>query len=539
MKKITLFITLSLIMINFLSFSQKLSKDFTVTVAKPYQVIDAGSKEYLSLDDGTVIMVKMGRGMVHIQKFNINGMSEIKRNEYNDLPKGAIFQALIKLKDKVYYIYQVYNKKAKIFDVYSREINVETAKFENPKKIITTSRKVVNSPRPIDITAKGTGSFMGLKGYKFRTYKSFDNSKLLIQYRLHPVNKNDKINYDEIGFYVFDNNMDKIWGNELKMPYTEAQINNVAYAVSSKGKALMLVANREKKDYQLFTIDNGKLTQHDLGISTKQLVRKLVVKEGKDGNFVCGGFYANGIEFKMSFSGGTFSFNVNGLMYFVMDDEGSVSNKKNYDFTKEFIKQNLSDRQKKKVEGREAKGKAGIADLSLVKFIIKDNGSAYFIGERQWTRKEFYGASQQYVTHLSNVVVIKVTSDGELAWMKKLAKNQAGVNGAGQMGIAYMEGKDADYVAYIDNPKNIALDASGGVPVAHKDGLGGFLTTYKIDHNTGNLEKHTICDMKNIKGYRAYQFKPSRIIKAGSGIFLMEIYIKKKQDTMVKFELNN
>ncbi len=535
MKKITFFIALSLI--SFLSFSQKLSNDFKVSVAKPYPVIDAGSKEYLSLDNGFALMVKMGKGIVHIQKFDVNGMKEVKRSEYKDLPKGSVFQALVKLKNKVYYIYQTYNKKAKNVDVYAREINIETAKFETPKKLFTTSRKVVSSPRPIDITAKGTGSFMGLKGYRFPVYKSFDESKFMIQYRLYPINKNDKINYDEIGFYVFDNNMEKLWGKEIKMPYTEAQINNVAYSVSSKGKALMLVANNEKKEYQLFTIENGKLTQHNLGISTKQLVRKLEIKEGKDGNFICGGFYANGIEFKMSFSGGMLSFNVNGLMYFTMDDEGNVSNKKNFDFTKEFIKQNLSNKQKEKVEKREAKGKAGIANLALVKFSVKKDGSAYFIGERQWTRKEFYGPSQQYVTHLSNVVVIKVTKDGELAWMKKLAKNQAGVNGAGQMGITYMEGKNADYVAYIDNPKNILLDANGGVPVAHKDGLGGFLTTYKIDHEIGNLEKHTICDMKNIKGYTAYQFKPTRIFKAGSGIFLMEIYIKKKQDTMVKFEL--
>ena len=539
MKKIKIILSLSFIMISLLSFSQILSKDFKVSVAKPYKVIDAGSKEYLSLDNGTVIMVKMGKGIVHIQKFDVNKMQEISRTEYKDLPKGAIFQALVKLQNKVYYIYQVYNKKNKNYDVYSREINTTTAKFETPKKIITTSRKVVNSPRPIDITAKGTGSFMGLKGYKFKTYKSFDNTKLMIKYRLRPINKDDKINYDEIGFYVFDNNMEKLWGKEYKMPYTEAQINNIAYAVSNKGNALMLIANREKKEYQLFNIDKDKLTQHNLGISTDKLIRKLEIKEKKDGKFICGGFYANGIEFKMSFSGGTFMININGLIYFVMDNQGNVSNLNTFDFTKDFIKQNLSDRQKKKIDTREAKGKAGIENLALIKFIIKDNGSAYFVGERQWTRKEFYGTSQQYVTHLSNVIVIKINNDGSLGWMKKLAKNQAGINGAGQMGIAYMEGKNADYVAYIDNPKNIALDANGGVPSAHKDGLGGYLTTYKINHKDGNLTKHTICDMKNIKGYRAYQFKPYRIFKAAEGTFLMEIYIKKKQDTMVKFELQN
>ena len=532
-------VLISLILISYFGFSQKLSSDFKLTTAKPYDVIDAGSKEYVALDNGFAILVKMGKGIVHIQKFDINKMQEVARKEYNDLPKKAVFQDVIKLENRVYYIYEAWDKKAGNFKVYSREINTQDASFNEQIELFSSSRKVVNSTTSRELTKVSPGNNpFKIGGNKFLISTSFDKSKVMIYYRLYPVNKNDKINHDEIGFYVFDNKMNKLWGSEVKMPYTEAQINNVAYSIGSDGKARMLVANREKKEYQLFIIDKtGKLTEKNLGISTDQLVRKLKVKEGKDGKFVCGGFYANGIEFKMTFSGSSFVFNVNGLMYFKFDKNGNVSDKKNFDFTKDFIKQNLSDKQKAKVEKREADGKAGINDLFLLNFSIKDDGSAYFVGETQYLRTEFWGPQQKQVYHFSNAVIIKVNKDGTLAWMKKLAKNQAGLNGAGQMGIAYLEGKNADYVAYIDNPKNIALDANGGVPKAHKDGLGGFLTTYKIDHKTGNLEKHTLCDLKNINGYTAYQVKPWRIFKAGNNIFLMEIYIKKKKDTMVKFEL--
>jgi len=123
--------------------------------------------------------------------------------------------------------------------------------------------------------------------------------------------------------------------------------------------------------------------------------------------------------------------------------------------------------------------------------------------------------------------------------MKKLPKNQAGTRGVGQMSISFMEGPTADYIAYVDNPKNISLTAEGGVPEAHRDGKGGFLTTYKVDYSTGNIEKHTICDLNNINdGLTAYQFSTTRIFKSTEGVFLMEIYIKDKKDTMVKFELN-
>ena len=107
------------------------------------------------------------------------------------------------------------------------------------------------------------------------------------------------------------------------------------------------------------------------------------------------------------------------------------------------------------------------------------------------------------------------------------------------MSFSYMETKNADYVAFVDNLKNIDLDSEGGVPAQHKNGAGGFLTTYKIDHETGALEKHTLLDLKDVPGgHNAYQFKTSRIINCGNNDFLLEIYIKGKEDTMVKFHVN-
>ena len=249
------------------------------------------------------------------------------------------------------------------------------------------------------------------------------------------------------------------------------------------------------------------------------------------------GYYANGMDFKFSMGGSTLSFNTNGLMYFEINKDGKLLSNKNFDFPSDFIKQNLNERQKKSVDKREADGKAGINDLVLTNFTIKDDGSTVIVGEQQYFRKEFYGPSQKVVYHFSNIVVLKINSAGELAWMKKLAKNQAGIKGGGQMSISYMEGKEFDYIAFVDNPKNISLDANGGIPAAHKDGAGGFLTTYKVDGATGNLEKHTLCDLNKIGKYKAYQFKAYRVIKATESIFLMEVYIKGKKDTMVKFEM--
>ena len=533
-------IMLALLLIPAVAFGQKISSDFTVSTGAPYDVIDAGSKEYLSLDNGYVLMVKMGSNIVNIQKYDVNGMKLVSRNTYEDLPDNSFFLEILQLGDKVFYIYETEVPKSKLYTVYAREIDTESGKFKEQLELFTTSREPVAVKRTMELTNVNVAGYSALgRTAKFSVFTSFDRSKVMINYRMMPVTKSDVKNYDELGYYVFDSNMKKLWGKDVKMPYTEENMNNVAYGVSNSGKAQMLVTNNATKSYELFTISgDADMKVKDLGISTDQLVRTFKMREDSEGNFICAGFYANGIEVKVNINGPSVIFNANGLMYFKIDAEGNVLSKDNFDFTADFIKQNLNERLKKDVEDREKEGKAGIFDLFLLDFVVKEDGSSYFIGEQQYVRNELYGTSQQQVYHFSNIVVIKVDASGKLAWMRKLAKNQAGVTGVGQMSYSLMQGKDADYVAFVDNPKNIDLDADGGIPEAHKDGLGGFITTYKFNHSDGALEKHTLCDLENIGGVKAYQFKAYRIFKAAEGVFLMEIYIKGKQDTMVRFKLN-
>lgn len=531
MKKLLLVI--SAIVIMMIVNAQELSNDFTVTTAEPYKVIDAKLKKYIPLNDGTAFLFKQDGEIVHIQKFDVNGMKEMGRNAYKDFPDIYKPIDVVELDNEIYFIYEAFDKKAKTITVFTRKINKADASFDTPVEHFTTSRNVV---KLFGDTQFGVTSVAG----RFVVSKSFDFSKVLVVYRSNPLTKNDDKSYDEIGFLVFDNKMNKISSNEVKMPYTEAQMNHLAFAVSSEGNAKMLIAHREREIYEMLSIDaTGNLTIKDLGISTDKMVLKFEVQEDVAGDFLCLGFYTNGIEFKYSFVSAAFVMNVNGLLCIEIDKEGNVLKNKNYDFSPEFIKQNLSDKQIKKVEDREAEDKAGIHDLVLTNVVIKNDGSVIVVGERQYARNEYMGATKKWVNHYSNVVVMKIDTNGELVWMKKLPKNQADVGGIGLMGIAYMEGPTADYIAYVDNPENISLTAEGGVPEAFKKGKDGFLTTYKVDYATGSIEKHTICDLNNIKdGMIAYQFNTTRIFKSTNGVFLTEIYIKNKEDSMVKFEVN-
>jgi len=512
--------------------AQKISDNFITTPSKPYQVVDARTKEYVSAEDGTAYMVKKDGEVVYLQKFSYDQMKEVSNKKYEDFQEKSSFVDLVKLKNNLYYIYSVTNKDKSV-SLFSRAIAQETGTFEKPVKLHSTSRKVVSA------NLGSMGAMFMLSDGNFGVHKSFDETKLLITYRLSPLSRKDSENFDEIGFCVFDSNMSPISAKEIKLPYTEANVDNIAYTITNSGEGKALLLNKIKKEYEWLTVDaSGQMEVEKLGLSGERLVQNIKMKESANGNIVCAGFYANGLDFKMSFSGsGRLSMNANGVLYFEVSKSGELLNNKVFDFSLDFIKQNLSENQREKAEDREKDGKAGISDLTLTGLEVKSDGSIIVLGEQQWVASEMYGPQTKLVYHFSNVIAVKISKDGNLDWMKKLPKNQAGLDGVGQMSFSYLSGPENDFMVYIDNPKNEKLEPTGGVPAAHKDGAGGFLTAYQINHETGKISKYTIADLMDIKGIKAYQFKAFRIFKAFDNTFLMEVYIKDKKDAMIKFEL--
>lgn len=547
MKKIVLLLCVATL--SFVSIGQKISADFDVSSGTPYQVVDAGVKDYISLGDGTAIMLKMdGDESVTLQKYDANAMKEVARNEYTDLPKYAHFLETVQLQDRLFLIYDAYDKKDKSnkhFAVFAREIDTETAKFKSPMELFQTSRPAKATQTPADLAKSGrygmTMSFIK-NGPKFVMSRSFDESKIMIHYILKPADRDNAVNKDVYGFHVFDNTMTKVWGQEVEMPYVEDDMRGLSVAVSSSGEAKMLIVNTKNKTYEMLSIDNaGSISAQNTSVSSEKAVQEFRMTEDESGNFNCGGIYSYGFDFKVArFFGAPFM--ADGILYMELDKEGQMVTNKSHEFPAEFIKQNLTKFQKRRVEKREAKGKAGIFDLNLKDMVIKEDGSVYFLAERQRIEESSSNntvtGTKTYIYYFSNMIVVKMNANGELAWMKKLPKNQKGSRGLGQMSFSHLEGPDNDYIAYVDNPKNIALSPDGGVPAVHMDGKGGWLTTYKINHSTGALEKHTLLDLNAVPGgVKAYQFKASRILKVAPGTFLLEIYIKKKKDTMVKIQL--
>lgn len=523
----------------------QLSTDFDVKLGEPYKVVDARSKRYFSVGNNKTLSVKTDRETVYIQMYSYskNGAKEASKTEYKkELPKGSQLIDIIQTKDKLHYIYEVYNRKNKNYEVFSREINQNKGTFASAKKIFTSKGKVQRTVANMAGVISINSTWALTAQPRFDIITSFNKEKILIRYRNVPEKKRDAINFDILGFHVFDQDMKKEWGKEVQMPYTEKDMNNLTFGVLSNGNAFMIAQKNKDKKLELFTITSNGLDITPLDVSGDYYFMKLNLNEDADGNLICAGLYSeDGVDVKVSigvFGSGGISYNTNGFVYFKMEPSGKVLAFNDYEFPLELIQQYVSDRIKKRAEKREGKGKAGIEDLKLVEMINQEDGSTVFICERQYARSELWGTETKTVYHYYNIVVMKVDANGKLVWIKKIPKNQAGISGTGQMSIKYIEGNDYHYVLYVDNPKNLNISIDDA-PATHKDGMGGFLTACKIDDETGKYEKHTVLDMRNIEGKVAHQFSITRIYEANidDQVFMMEAYLKGKKDAMIKIQL--
>lgn len=528
----TLLIALCMSMPVFVQAQVKLSKDFTIKVSQPYGVVDARNKEYFGDGAGHIVTVKNDDELVTIQRFNVSDGKELSKKEFKDFPKNTELQKTIQVGNKVFFIYTV-PKKGDLFEVYSREVDMAQGAFLAPKLIFTTKGDISRT-KPLETI----GVWGPMRGPFLSIYNSFDDSKIMIMYRRIPLKRSDALNKDILGFYVFDNTMKNLWGDEYTMPHTEKEMNNLAYCVTKDGAAHMLSYLNEAKAFELININGAApVVNKTLELDGKLLFQNFNVKEDAEGNLVCVGYYARGIEAKINWAGGAnLSWNIDGLKVFRIDPAGKMLNNKDYEFPIELLNAFESAKQQEKNKKRDGEGKAGIPDLQLRQVVSNDDGSMTIIGEQYYIRNEFYINTTRLIYYYGDMIVSRIGKDGNIMWMKKLPKNQAGLTGKGGNGIRVINQKSHTYFLYTDNKKNAELK-EGTAPEKHMDGRGGFLTAYKLDNATGSFERHLLFDMDDLNGEEIFQFNTSRIFEPETNVFCLESYMKKKVDKMIRMEL--
>jgi len=558
-----LLILLGLFFVITLQAQKSLSKDFSHTVSKPYQVYDAPKKFYFS-KAGEILTVKPWKKYLVIQKFEVTSLNQTSIKEYKDLPDNYVVEGMVEVQNKYYFFYSSWTgRKTKHEQLFYREIDFGKGEFiGEPVKIIDIDGKLAGSPMS---TYNSSGMQMGGMGFgmsmgvvdKFDFLVSKDQSKILIQYRKKPKVKRDTKSWDIIGVGVYDTSLTKLWSKEYKMPYTERRMNALDYAVDSNGDGYMLAkvfhddSNKDKKKrkdkkanyhVELFRLLQGseKIEKTKITLGTK-FINGISLFESPDDYMICAGYYNKGLHKKLSNSDGLFTFKIT--------RDGELIDEKEYQIPVEVLNQYVSKRTKKKNIKKDGKGKAEFENLKLKELVIQDDGSLVFIGEQSYVIRHRSSKGRTYYTfHNNDMLVTKINAAGEMSWMKKIPKRQTGKPGMGQVydssktfqgGMSYSHffTNGNHYLVYLDNVKNISLPLNK-IPALHSDGHGGYLTSYKINDDTGDVSKGSIFDTRNVKPKLAvYQFSNNRVIKTAENEFIVEVYKKKKEDVLIKVKI--
>lgn len=555
MKK-QLLVLLCFLTIGSITAQVKLSKDYSYSISKPYKVFDAAKKFYFSEND-EILSVKPGKKLI-IQKFNVKSLKQISVKEYEDLPDNYVVEGMVEVQNKYYFFYSSWSgRKTKHERLYYRKIDFKKGIFiGKEKKLIDISGKLAGSPMASYARGNFGYGFSFGSADKFDFLKSKDESKLLIQYRKKPKVKSDKKSHDIIGVSVFDVALNSIWKKEYRMPYTERRMDALDFAVDAEGKGYMLAkvfhddSNKDKKrrkdktanyHMELFRMLNGSdkilKTKIELG---EKFINGISLFENVTGELVCAGFYNKGIHGKTgSLLGKEFKANsADGLFVCNVSKEGVVEDIKTYEIPLEVLNQYVSNKTKKKNAKKEGKGKSEFEYLKLHELLFTKDGSLVLIGEQNFMKRHTTSKGRVYYTyHYNDILISKINTAGNLAWMKKIPKRQKGRAGKGGMSYSHFFTSGNHYLIYLDNVKNIDLPLNK-IPALHSDGHGGYLTSYKINDETGVVSRGSVLDTRNVKDkMTVYQYSNNRVIKTTENEFVVEFYKKKKEDVLIKVKI--
>ena len=161
---------------------------------------------------------------------------------------------------------------------------------------------------------------------------------------------------------------------------------------------------------------------------------------------------------------GTTAANTTGIFYFQLDFEKKDIMNEGYDeFEKDFITEGWSDRQKKKADKKEAKGKGA---PSLYSYDIREtttlkDGSLigsmeqYYVIVTTYRDPKTGATTTTYTYHYHDVIVYKVSPEGKFEWVKKIQKHQVSTNDGGYLSsIAQYITDDKLVILFNDNLKN-------------------------------------------------------------------------------------
>lgn len=510
--------------LSLVSFSQ--SKKFSFKTGSEYTLPrKTEDLAFIGNNKDGIINLSLKKEELNIARFDgvsLNTTSE-KVIELPEATKNFNSETVVEFNANYYWLHSDWSKSDETETLYYDKLDVVTGKITESNHKLFESTKIAG-----EYSTNGFYRYKTIGKYSY-SY-SGDEKKLLVSYRLAPEEKNDKKNYDKLGFQVFDENMNKVWGNVFTMPYTEAVMDNLDFSIDSKGNAYVLAKvydsdSRKEKDKSTgapayhfeimkFSKDNKKIGITNISLED-YFIRETSLIENSLNELIVACTYS-----KRSKGRGT-----DGVFLATLDQAGKLSNFKKgyYEFPLEDLKKFESARSKRKME---RKDDYEAPNLHVRNVVVEPDGGVFLACEESYrvTTTTYNGISwTTYTTYYyEDMLGTKIDGAGKFEWLRKIPKKQMGTRGRGTMSFKLVSDASGYYFLYLDNLKNLNMD-DNDVPKTHVDGLGGQVMVSKLDRS-GVLSKDLLFDTRE----EEMMIFPADFDKINSNQFIGRAKLKKR-----------
>jgi hypothetical protein len=376
-------------------------------------------------------------------------------------------------------------------------------------------------PDKLDFAPKSKNLFtaggkVSMQGWGFYDIKvSNDQSKFLCQYALYPKDKDNKVNKEIIGLQVFDEDLNKLWGAEIEMPYVESLMDNLGFTLTNDGKVCLLAKVYEgevekkgknkvppKYHFEVFVYQKDGKEPKKIEISLDNLYNKEAYIYETNNGIAIAGFY-----------GQERGRGIDGAYTVTLDIDKAVISKLNggyYEIPTEFIKSFMSDKEVEKTEEKmdEEGGDLELNNLHIRKIYTNSEGGIKIVSEVYFYMTSYTSNGGSVTHNFYRDAVVMSLKGGKLEWINKIPKNQYSTTARGCSINSLMVG-DKLHVFWKDKPENSKL-AEGEKPIRF-GGINGMLRGCMFD----SKGKMTFTDIVDVAPYDMH-FDIQDFVKGGN-----------------------
>lgn len=355
-------------------------------------------------------------------------------------------------------LFTAFNNSGQYYWIYSdwdRSGDKELLLFD---KIDVKTGKITASRQKMLETTK-----ISTKWNKYRFAYDKAGKKLLVSYRLLEKSKTDRKNVDKLGFYVFDEHMNKLWSNEFIMPYNEAIMDNISYTVDNDGNAFLLAKVYNDESRRETEKKTGKPAYHfEIMKFTAGNSQPVIVPVTTEGFYIRQAILMENslheIVMTCTYSKKSKGTGCAGIFLASIDKNNQLVKYKKglYEFPKSELVKYESKRVRRLIEDEDEGYEA--PDMYVNRIIMENDGSMMIACEEYYTTSSTSRDGFTNVTYYyENIIASHIDATGKLEWVRKIPKKQVGHAGRANLSYNLTNDSTGYYFIYNDNPNNLHI----------------------------------------------------------------------------------